>query len=51
MILLPQVAPADQLCLAPTTQPTSGRREHDLAINFANVLTERVGVRFEEDYT
>jgi hypothetical protein len=51
MILLPQVAPADQLYVTPTTQPVSGGRSTDVAINFAKTLTERLGVRFEEDYT
>lgn len=50
MILLPQVAPADQIYLTPTTQPTSAGQSTDLAINFAKRLTERLGVRFEEDY-
>jgi hypothetical protein len=50
MILLPQVAPADQIYLTPTTQPTSEGQSTDLAINFAKRLTERLGVRFEEDY-
>lgn len=51
MILLPQVAPADELYITPTTQPTSEGRSTDLAVNFAKTLTERLGVRFEEDYT
>jgi hypothetical protein len=50
MILLPQVAPADQIYLTPTTQPTTEGQSTDLAINFAKTLTERLGVRFEEDY-
>jgi hypothetical protein len=50
MILLPQVAPADQLYVTPTTQPVSGGRSTDVAVNFAKTLTERLGVRFEEDY-
>jgi hypothetical protein len=50
MILLPQVAPADQIYFTPTTQPTSEGQSTDLAINFAKRLTERLGVRFEEDY-
>jgi hypothetical protein len=49
-ILLPQVAPADQIYLTPTTQPTSDGQSTDLAINFAKRLTERLGVQFEEDY-
>jgi hypothetical protein len=51
MILLPQVAPADQLYVTPTTQPMSEGRSTDVAVNFAKTLTERLGVRFEEDYT
>jgi hypothetical protein len=51
MILLPQVAPADEIYLTPTTQPTGDGRSTNLAINFAKTLTERLGVRFEEDYT
>src|SRR5271165_4593968 len=51
MILLPQVAPADQLYVTPTTQPLSEGRSTDVAVNFAKTLTERLGVRFEEDYT
>jgi hypothetical protein len=51
MILLPQVAPADQLYVTPTTQPLSDGRSTDVAVNFAKTLTERFGVRFEEDYT
>ena len=51
MILLPQVAPADQIYLTPTTQPVAEGRSTDLALNFAKTLTERLGVRFEEDYT
>ncbi len=51
MILLPQVAPADQLFMTPTTQPVSGGRSTDVAVNFAKTLTERLGVRFQEDYT
>ena len=50
-ILLPQVAPADQLYVTPTTQPVSEGHSTDLAVNFAKTLTERLGVRFEEDYT
>src|SRR5215469_1087513 len=50
MILLPQLAPADQIYLTPTTQPTAEGRSTDLAINFAKTLTERLGVKFEEDY-
>jgi hypothetical protein len=49
-ILLPQVAPADQIFLTPTTRPTEEGRSTDLSINFAKTLTERLGVRFEEDY-
>src|SRR5271169_293655 len=51
LILLPQVAPADQIYLTPTTQPMSEGRSTDVALNFAKTLTERLGVRFEEDYT
>ena len=51
MILLPQLAPADQLYVTPTTQPMSEGRSTDVAFNFAKTLTERLGVRFEEDYT
>src|SRR5260370_29656140 len=51
MILLPQVAPADQLYVTPTTQPMSGGRSTDVAVNFAKTLAERLGVRFQEDYT
>ena len=51
MILLPQVAPADELYVTPTTQPVSDGRSTDVAVNFAKTLTERLGVRFEEDYT
>jgi hypothetical protein len=51
MILLPQVAPADQLYVTPATQRVSGGRSTDVALNFAKTLTERFGVRFEEDYT
>jgi hypothetical protein len=50
MILLPQIAPADQIYLTPTTQPTSQGQSTDLAVNFAKTLTERLGVRLEEDY-
>jgi hypothetical protein len=50
MILLPQIAPADQIYLTPTTQPVTDGQSTDLAINFAKRLTERLGVRFEEDY-
>jgi hypothetical protein len=50
-ILLPQVAPADQIYLTPTTQPTSQGQSTDLALNFAKTLTESLGVRFEEDYS
>jgi hypothetical protein len=50
-IVLPQVAPADQLYMTPQTQPVSGGRSTDVAINFAKTLTERLGVRFEEAYT
>jgi hypothetical protein len=50
MILLPQVAPADQLYVTPATQGVSGGRSTDVALNFAKTLTERFGVRFEEDY-
>jgi hypothetical protein len=50
-ILLPQVAPADQLYVTPTTEPISGGRSTDLAVNFAKTLTESLGVRFEESYT
>ena len=49
MILLPQVAPADQLYVTPMTQPMSGGRSTDVAVNFAKTLTERLGVRFEAD--
>src|SRR5712671_7278904 len=51
MILLPQIAPADQLYVTPITQPVSEGRSTDLAVNFAKTLTERLGVRFEEGYT
>ena len=51
MILLPQVAPADELYVTPTTEPISAGRSTDLAVNFAKTLTERLGVRFEESYT
>jgi hypothetical protein len=51
MILLPQVAPADQLYVTPITQPVSGGRSTEVAVNFAKTLTERLGVRFEEEYT
>jgi hypothetical protein len=51
MILLPQVAPADQIYVTPATQPGSEGRSTDVAVNFAKTLTERLGVRFEEDYT
>ena len=51
MVLLPQVAPADQLYVTPTTQPMAGGRSTDVAVNFAKTLTERLGVRFEEDFT
>ena len=51
MILLPQMAPADELYLTPTTQSMSDGRSTDLAVNFAKTLTERLGVRFAEDYT
>jgi len=51
MVLLPQVAPADQLYVTPTTQPMTGGRSTDVAVNFAKTLTERLGVRFEEDFT
>ena len=50
-ILLPQVAPADQFYLTPTALPTSDGRLTDLAINFAKQLTERLGLRFEEEHT
>jgi hypothetical protein len=50
MILLPQIAPSDQIYLTPTTQPTSQGQSTDLAINFAKTLTERLGVQFGEDY-
>jgi hypothetical protein len=50
MILLPQIAPADQIYFTPTTQPVAEGQSTDLAINFAKRLTERLGVRFEEDY-
>ena len=50
MILLPQVAPADQFYVTPTTQPVSGGRFTDLSATFAKTLTERLGVRFEEGY-
>jgi hypothetical protein len=50
MILLPQVAPADQFYVTPATVPVSDGRSSDLAINFAKLLTERLGIRFEEDY-
>jgi hypothetical protein len=49
-ILLPQIAPADQIYLTPTTQPTSQGQSTDLAVNFAKTLTERLGVQFGEDY-
>ncbi len=51
LILLPQVAPADQFYVTPTTQPVSGGRSTDLSATFAKTLTERLGVRFEGDYT
>jgi len=51
VILLPQLAPADQLYTTPTWQPMPGGGSTDLAVNFAKTLTERLGVRFEEDYT
>jgi hypothetical protein len=51
MILLPQVAPADEIYLTPSAQPTTESHATDLAVNFAKTLTERLGVRFEEDYT
>lgn len=51
MILLPEVAPADQLYITPATRPTSEGRSTDLAVNFAKTLTERLGVRLQEDYT
>src|SRR6516165_7435406 len=50
MILLPQLAPADQIYLTPTTQPTIEDQSTDLAVNFSKRLTERLGVRLEEDY-
>ena len=50
MILLPQLAPADEIYLTPNTQPTAEGRSTDLAINFAKTLTERLGVKFEEDH-
>ena len=50
MILLPQLAPADQIYLTPTTQPTVEGQSTDLAVNFSKRLTERLGVRLEEDY-
>ena len=37
--------------MTPTTQPVSEGHSTDLAVNFAKTLTERLGVRFEEDYT
>jgi hypothetical protein len=43
MILLPQVAPADQFYVTPATQPTAEGRSTDVAINFAKTLTERLG--------
>jgi hypothetical protein len=51
MILLPQIAPADQLYTTPMTQPVSGGRSTDVGVTFAKTLTERLGVRFEEEYT
>ena len=51
MILLPQVAPADQLYLTPATQPETDGRATDLPLNFAKTLTERLGVRFEDGYS
>jgi hypothetical protein len=51
MILLPQLAPADELYTTPMTQPLSDGRETDVGLTFAKTLTERLGVRFEEEYT
>ena len=51
MILLPQVAPADQIYTTPTTKPVSGGRLTDVALKFNKTLTERLGVRLEEGYT
>jgi hypothetical protein len=51
MILLPQLAPADQLYTTPMIQPVSGGRSTDVGLTFAKTLTERLGMRFEEEYT
>ena len=51
MILLPQVAPADQIYMTPATQPVSEGRSTDVALKFNKTLTERLGVRLEEGYT
>jgi hypothetical protein len=48
LILLPQVAPADQIYLTPTTRPAT---ETDVALNFAKTLTERLGVTVGDNYT
>jgi hypothetical protein len=51
LILLPQVAPADQIYITPDTLPMPDGRQTDISVNFAKTLTERLGVRFEEEYT
>jgi hypothetical protein len=50
MILLPQIAPADEIYLTPTTQSVSDGRSTDVALNFSKTLTERLGVLVAEDY-
>jgi hypothetical protein len=51
LILLPQLAPSDQIYLTPMTQPMSEGSSTNVALDFAKTLTERLGVRFEEGYT
>jgi hypothetical protein len=50
LILLPQVAPADEFYLPFSTEPVPGGRDTNQSAVFAKTLTERLGIQVEEGY-
>ncbi len=49
-ILLPQVAPSDELYLTGMTQPVSGGRASSLTVNYGKTILERFGIGVSEGY-
>lgn len=51
-IILPQIAPSDELYITPQTQPlSSATRFNDVAVNLDKTITERLGVNIGTDYS